>query len=247
MLHGEQRNAFQLSFELPAVCADKLASGAVDIGLVPVAEIPRLGLTPFPGVGIACEGEVRSILLISKVPISDIETLAADSSSRTSVKLTRIILEKRYGVRPRVITHAPDLPAMLSSADAALVIGDPALLIDPESLPFEVLDLGQEWFLLTGLPMVFAMWSGRRGFTPSSKHGAEWARSFTDSWLFGKEHLEDIVKLEHEGRGLAPDLVREYFNRYIVFELGERHQQGMERFLQYAAELQHQEAGVSQS
>jgi Predicted periplasmic solute-binding protein len=108
MTHGSQQNYFDLSFSVPSECADRLADGRADIGLVPCAELPRLNLTAIPGTGIASEGPVRSILLVSKVPIDRIQVLAADSSSRTSVLLARIILARKYGVEPAVRSLAPD-------------------------------------------------------------------------------------------------------------------------------------------
>src|SRR5215510_1913805 len=131
MLHGPQRGLFKLDFRTPAGCADQLASGSADIGIVPSFELTRQDLEIIPGTGIACHGAVRSILLISREPAAEIRTLAADSSSRTSVELARVILERRYGATPESISHAPDLEAMLRVADAALIIGDPALRIEP--------------------------------------------------------------------------------------------------------------------
>ena len=103
MLHGdpELRDVFDLRFALPSACADQLASGEADIGIVPVIEMARQRLDYFRGTGIACHGPVRSILLISKVPFSEIRTLATDSGSRTSVMLARIILAEKFGCEPR--------------------------------------------------------------------------------------------------------------------------------------------------
>src|SRR4029079_2854493 len=112
-------------------CADDVASGAADIGIIPSFELTRQALEVIPGTGIACRGAVRSILLISARRADAIRTLAADNSSRTSVQLARVILERRYGATPEFVPHHPDLDAMLRVADAALVIGDPALRIDP--------------------------------------------------------------------------------------------------------------------
>jgi predicted solute-binding protein len=92
LLHGRQRGLFDLSFCVPSECADRLEAGEADIGIVPAIEAARLRLEPLPGCAIACCGEVRSILLISKVPYERIATVAADSNSRTSVALARIIL-----------------------------------------------------------------------------------------------------------------------------------------------------------
>jgi chorismate dehydratase len=229
MLHGPQRGLFDLEFRIPSECADQLASGAADIGIVPSFELTRQDLEIIPGTGIACHGAVRTILLISKVPAAEIRTLAVDSSSRTSVELVRVILERRYGASPRQIAHAPDLDAMLAIADAALIIGDPALHIDPAILPWHVYDIGAEWVELTGLPMVFAVWAGRRGTVSPAV-----VEAFRESCRYGLSHMDEIVAAESVSRGFAEALVREYLTRHIVHELGEREYRGMELFLDYA-------------
>jgi predicted solute-binding protein len=229
MLHGPQRGLFDLTFRLPAACAEDLARGAADIGIVPSFALTEQDLEIIPGMGIACHGAVRSILLISRVAAAEIRTLAADTSSRTSVELARVILERRYGAAPKFIPHLPDLDAMLCAADAALIIGDPALHIAPDLLPYHVYDLGAEWQALTGLPMVFAVWAGRRGaVTPGI------AEAFHSSWRYGRERLEEIVAAESVARGFPPEVVREYLTRYIVHELGPRDYEGMQLFLEYA-------------
>ena len=126
-------------FRSPSDCADQLASGAADIGIVPSFELTRQDLEIIPGAGIACHGAVRSILLVSSRPADGIRSLALDSSSRTSVELVRVLLERRYGVVPQCVSHAPDLDAMMRIADAALIIGDPALRIDSASLPWQAM------------------------------------------------------------------------------------------------------------
>src|SRR5207253_10765052 len=112
---------------------------------------PRQSVGMAPGLGVAGRGAVRGILLISKCPLPELRTLAADSSSRTSVALPRIILSRRYGADPVIQPHAPDLAAVLERDDAALIIGDPALRLDPATLPYHVADLGAEWTSMTGL------------------------------------------------------------------------------------------------
>ena len=231
MLHGPQNGIFELDFRVPSGCADQLASGAADIGIVPSFELTRQDLEVIEGVGIACHGAVRSILLVSSRPAREIRTLAVDSSSRTSVQLARIILKQRYGAEPVIAAHAPDLEAMLSVADAALIIGDPALRIEPECLPYHVYDLGAEWVEMTGLPMVFAVWAGRRGaVTPPA------AEVFRESWRYGRGRIEEIVAAEAPRRGFSARLVRDYLTNHIVHELGPRDYEGMELFLRYARE-----------
>jgi len=228
-MHGPQRGLFELDFRLPSACADQVAAGAADIGIVPSFELTKQDLEIIPGAGIACHGAVRSILLISRKPAPEIRTMAADTSSRTSVELARVILERRYSAAVKSIPHPPDLEAMLGIADAALIIGDPALHIDPARLPYHVYDLGAEWGELTGLPMVFAVWAGRPGVVT-----AEVAQAFRASLRYGRERIEEIVAAESAARGFAPEVVREYLTRYIVHELGAREYAGMARFLEYA-------------
>jgi predicted solute-binding protein len=232
MLHGPQRGLFDLEFRIPSGCADQLASGAADIGIVPSFELTRLNLDVIPGPGIACRGPVRSILMISSRPASQIRTLAADSSSRTSVELARVILERKYGISPAMIRQPPDLEAMLRSADAALIIGDPALRIDPVRLPYFIYDLGTEWVEMTGLPMVFAVWAGRTEVVTAAIEEA-----FRESCRFGRARIEEIIASEAPRREFAPSLVREYLTRNIVHELEARDYEGLELFLQYARNL----------
>src|SRR5271170_3811564 len=232
MLHGEQQGLFDLSFAIPAECADRLESGLADIGIVPAVELNRQKLEIIRGAGIACHGPVRSIFLISKVPYGEIRKLAADSTSRTSVALSRVILARQYGVEPHVQSHAPHLPSMLENADAALIIGDAALVLDPTELPFHVLDLGAEWVKMTGLPMVFAVWAAR------SELPAQDPKPFLDSMRFGLEHIGDIARSEHAKVGVSEELARTYLENNIVFELGEREYAGLDLYLRYAAELE---------
>lgn len=248
MMHGPERELFDLEFALPSECARQLREGEADIGIVPVAALLDGDYGIFRGTGIACHGAVRSILLISKVPFEDIRTLALDTASRSSVLLCRIILAKRYGAHPEPIPLPADRETMLEAADACLIIGDPALRLDPEALRAEgyfVADLGLEWERLTGLPMVFAVWAGRPELVCP-----KYEKAFLSAYQFGKDHLEDIIRVEHEVRGFSPETVREYFTRYIVFELGDREYEGMRLYLQYAAELlnnQQQPAPVTAS
>jgi predicted solute-binding protein len=229
MMHGRQRGMFELEFRLPSECADALKTGEADIGIVPSFELTRQRLDILPGAGIACHGAVRSILLIAKKPLGEVRTLAADSSSRTSVELARVVLDRKYGARPRVLAHAPKLDAMLGAADAALIIGDPALRLDLAHLPYEICDLGAEWVEMTGFPMVFAVWAARKGVAEESV-----AQAFRDSRRFGLEHMDEIVAAEAARLGFAPELVRDYLTRHIVHELGPRDYQGMRLFLEWA-------------
>ncbi len=238
-LHGagpsDGKDIFDLRFALPAICADQLASGEAEIGIAPVIEVARQQLEYFPGTGIACHGAVRSILLISKVPFAQIKTLATDSGSRTSVMLSRVILAERFGVTPAVMSRHADLAAMLGEADAALLIGDAALRVDLATLPFESLDLGAEWNTLTGLPMVFAVWAGRKGVVNDRL-----TQAFLNSYRYGAEHMDEIVASESAERNFDAALVRKYLTEHIVFELTDRDYAGMKLYIESAMKLDRQ-------
>jgi predicted solute-binding protein len=236
----ELREVFDLRFALPSECADQLASGSADIGIAPVIEVARQKLEYFRGTGIACHGPVRSILLFSKVPWRQIRTLATDSGSRTSVMLARVILAEKFGVEPRLISRAPELAAMLDEADAALLIGDAALHVDPATAPFESLDLGGEWVAMTGLPMVFAVWGGRKEMIQ-----ARYERAFLDSCRYGLAHVEDMVSSQASVHRVSEDLARRYFTQHIVNELGERDYAGLDLYLKHAARLDRASVAVS--
>jgi predicted solute-binding protein len=229
MLHGDERDEVDLSFSVPSVCAAELHAGEIQIGLAPVAEIARQDLDILPRLGIACKGPVRSILLFSRVSWKNIQRLSVDSSSRTSVELARIILRERFGIEPEVFSHPPMLSDMMDHADAALVIGDPALRIKPDQTSYDYLDLGAEWLTMTGLPMVFAAWAGRPGIPVNSL-----TRILQRSYAYGKEHLDEIVEVETRRRDLDHNLVREYLTRHIRFELGREENAGLAAFLELA-------------
>ena len=230
MLRGPQKGLFDLEFCTPAECADRLESGDADIGIVPAVELARLGLQTIPGVCISSFGAVRSILLVSKTPIGEVRTLAADTSSRTSVALARIVLHKLHGAELRMVSRPPQLDVMLAEADAAVIIGDPALRIETDHLPYQVLDLGEEWTRWTGKPMVFAVWAARPGLQVE-----ELAPVFRASADYGRARIEEIVAAEAAPRGLSDRLAYDYLTQHIRFDLGQNEQEGLALFLEYAA------------
>ena len=146
--------------------------------------------------------------------------------------LARVLLERKYGSRPAIRTMGPDLAKMLDAADAALIIGDPALRIDPDSLPYEVLDLGKEWTELTDSTMVFALWSGPQHFLTESNR-----QVFSNSCRFGLRHLEDIVASTSASMSLPQDLVRSYLTDNLILELSDDDLRGLDLFLSYSAAI----------
>jgi len=232
-LHGPQRGVFDFRFDLPALCAAAIEEGKADIGLVPCAELDRLGLDFLPDLGIACEGPVRSILLVSRVPFQKIRTLAVDSGSRTSVALARIVLAERYGCEPLMTRRPPNLADMLAGSDAGLLIGDPALHLEPDHVPYRTLDLGAEWVAWTGLPMVFAVWAGH-----SHVLTAAVASTFRESFEWGQQRVDEMVERAAEERGFGRALARQYLTSHIVYRLKANHLKGLELFRRRVRELE---------
>jgi len=228
-LHGEERELFDLDFSPPSRCADLLAEGKVDAGLIPVIEYQRIdGLKVIPNLSVASKDAVKSVLLLSKVPAGQIQTVAADSSSRTSVCLLQILLRAKFRVSPTIGMHGPDLSAMLAQNDAALIIGDAALKTQPGAL-FRY-DLAAEWRTLTGKPFVFAFW-GVRGSMRLPDPAA-----FQRSLAYGRAHSEEIVEEQSRQLQLPAELIRTYINRNIDYSLGEENLAGLREFFKLARE-----------
>ena len=168
LVYGLDRHPRRISlrFDSPAVCAALLDAGDIDLGMVPsITYLDRPGDRVVPGVCIGSDGPVASVALFHRGPLREIRSIALDRSSRTSVVLTKVLCARRFEISPVFLPHAPDLPPMLAAADAALVIGDPALFADHQALSGEKTDLGLEWTSMTGLPL-----SGRSG--PAGRGGA---------------------------------------------------------------------------
>lgn len=186
---------------------------------------------PIPPLGIISRGAVRSILLVSKCPLNQIRTLAADLSSRTSVVLAQVILARKFGIRPVVTAMAPAIDRMLEQADAGLVIGDPALTMLASQTGVTTFDLGSEWTEMTGLPMVYAVWAARSGFDVT-----EAAIVLEASWRFGRERIGEIVGREALPRGVSKELAYTYLTRNIWFEVDEPASRGLDLFRSSARE-----------
>ena len=183
--HGSAGADFDLSYTIPSACAAELSAGTADIGIIPsaaYASIPDLVI--LPGVAIASRGAVRSILLVSEVPTEKLRTIALDTSSITSVALTKVLFEKWLGGGRQFTPMEPNLNKMLEEHDAALVIGDPALQVDRSR--YLIFDLAEEWVRRTGKPFVFAFWAVRRAALKGRSH-LDLASTFQQSRDHGLE------------------------------------------------------------
>ena len=166
LVHGldERTDLFALRFDPPSVCATLLHESAIDVGMIPSIEYCRGDdYRIVPGMGIISDGDVASVALFTSKPLHAVKSIAADTSSRTSNALLRILCRERFGIAPDLVPMAPDARRMLEECDAALLIGDPALALDHEASGVDKIDLGAEWKALTGLPFVWAFWAGRPG------------------------------------------------------------------------------------
>ncbi len=230
MLNGEQKGKFEMQFTTPAACADALRAHQVDAGIIPSIEYQRLEKVQIlTGMSIAAKNEVKSVLLLSKVPFAKISTVATDNSSRTSAALLRILMRKFYSKWITVTPHAPRPDKMLERADAALVIGDVALTFSGQVA--EVYDLGAEWKRLTGLPFVFALWVGHDDRNLSKRQP-----EFAASLAFGLAHIDDIAVEYAPKLGMTPEAVKIYLTQNVDYSLDEENRKGLRMFYKLAHE-----------
>jgi chorismate dehydratase len=235
--HGEAGADFDISYTIPSACADALRAGTADIGIIPAAAYANIShLVIIPDVAIAAKRAVRSILLVSKVPLERVRTVALDTSSMTSVALTKILFTKWLGGARDYIAMAPDLDNMLAKCDAALLIGDPALQVDRTR--YVTLDLAEEWIARTGKSFVFAFWAIRR---PALKERD--TAAITETFRKSRDHGLDPKNLETIVQEWAPRLnlparaIRAYLAHHIHFYLDPPCLEGLELFYRYGAEV----------
>jgi predicted solute-binding protein len=230
----DRRDDVSLRFDVPSECARLLANGDIDLGMVPsITYLDRPGDRIVPGVCIGSDGPVASVALYTTKPISEVRTLALDTSSRTSAMLTRILCARSFGIAPTFIPHPPDLAAMLAAADSALLIGDPALFADHAALGATKIDLGAAWTAMTGLPFVWAVWSGR-----SDAVSAEAVATLNDAARDGAVHLDEIADAYCAGRPERQAIARTYLHHNLRFALDERAIEGLRTYYREAASLE---------
>jgi chorismate dehydratase len=229
-VHGLDADpAFRLEREVPSRVARRLHAGEVDLGLIPSVEYAFGDYAIVPGVGIASRGAVRSVCLFHHGPLERVRRVALDTSSRTSAALVRVLLRERLGRDPQYVPMGPSLVDMLAVADAALLIGDPALDHEGEAAR---LDLGQAWLELTGLPFVFAFWAGRPGAV-----GPDGVRRLQEALASGLRALPEIAAAQAGGDPRRAAKYEAYLRDNIVFRLGEEEQEGLREFYRRAHAL----------
>jgi chorismate dehydratase len=254
---GPLAGKYELSFAVPSQCAEALRRGDADIAIIPAIEYQRMdGMAVIPGISIAAKTDVRSLLVVAKRPIEMAKRVALDTSSRSSAALVRLLAAGYWKISPEFIAAAPNPSEMLKQADAALVIGDPALRValkmdtlagkapsgeqccqgDPDELPvpgFEtifVYDVAYQWREMTGKPCVLAVWVGRReAITP------EVAADFEFSKRYGLARLREISEGAAIKLDLPPLALERYLTDHINFDLDEENIAGLRLYFEKAA------------
>jgi chorismate dehydratase len=228
-----------LVYDLPSRLADRLAAGELDVALIPSVEyFQRPEYEIVSDACIACRGPVRSVKLLSRVPLESIRTLALDEGSRTSVALVQILLRERFGIAPRLVPFPIDAEPESIAADALLMIGDRAIH-PPAGQYVAEWDLGDVWCRWSELPFVFAMWVGRV-HERSEMHRddlGDLASLLSRARDAGVAHLEQIARAEHARHGLSFDDCLTYFRDHLHFTLGPRERAGLNRFQELARRL----------
>jgi len=230
---GEFLAGLQLHYDFPSQCADNLAAGTVDAGLISSIEYQRIPqLTIASDICIASRRRVRSVVIVTKKPFEEIQTLAVDRFSRSSTALSQVLFHRKLGRQPRRITMAPELETMMQQADAALVIGDAALR--QENHNYFTLDLATLWYEETGLPFVFAFWglrgrAVRAGFADTLRQ----VKAAGRSWI--QSHWREVAATYQ----MDPADLEGYLTENIHYDLQEKERASLDRFFRYS-----QEAGL---
>jgi chorismate dehydratase len=255
--HGPLQGKYELSFTVPSQCADELRAGAADVAIIPAIEYQRIpGLVILPDLSIASKERVRSLLVLSKVPIRRARAIALDRSSRSTQALVKILCDSRWNIAPQFSEEIPDAAAMLNSSDAALLIGDPALRLaiaaETHSAPgrdgewlcegrtvglpsvpqLHIYDVVREWWHLTERPAVLAVWAARPEIaTP------ELAEDFSASLEFGLAHLNEICAEAAKELQLPERELLLYLRTNIDFSLDEKNMKGLLTYFGHCSRL----------
>lgn len=234
LVRGLERSPerFEVRFDLPSRCASLLHSGAIDLGLIPSIEYLAGDYRVVPGIGVVSDGAVGSVAMFTRVPVGDIRSVALDTSSRTSVALIKVLCARHFRIAPAFLSAGPDLAAMVAEADAALLIGEPALLAAYEPLGLKKIDLGAAWKEMTGMPFVYAFWAGTPGIlAPEDVRVLQAARDE------GRRESDDVAAQYFGADPEKQELGAAYLRDCIRYDLGEREGAALERFFALAAEI----------
>ncbi len=219
-------------FDVPAVLAEKLAAGELDLAMVPTIEYLRRAqeYLLLPGLSIASRGRVDTVLLVSRKPFAEAANVAVDERSRTSVALLEILFGETFPATVRFSPLPPDPEKMLAGHDAALIIGDQAFRVPRDEPGLNVVDLSEEWFRRTGKTFVHAVVAARPGVKPTRQMLA----ALAEAKAHRKDGVEEIASLRAEQTGVDAGTILDYLENRIIYDLGEEEQAGLRHFQQLA-------------
>ncbi|MCB2195542.1 MAG: menaquinone biosynthesis protein [Bacteroidetes bacterium] len=228
--HSNIINHIELSKDIPSVCAQKLLDNQVDVGLIPVAVIPKLNHSEIiSDYCIGASGPVRSVILASYKPLTEIDTILLDYHSRSSVMLTRILAKKFWNLDVKWANTTEGFENRIQENEAAVIIGDKALASE-NNFSF-VYDLADEWLKNTGLPFVFAAWVANRSL------GDTFKEEFNNSLQLGINHIDEMINTFDFSFLPKRINIKEYFEKNIDYSLDKEKKKGLELFLKYAEEF----------
>jgi chorismate dehydratase len=219
--HSPVINDIVLVQDFPAQIAKKLLDDEIDVGLVPVAVIPKLPVAHvISNYCIGCDGPVASVCIFSEVPISQIDTVLLDYQSRTSVELAKLLLREHWKIEPQLVYTKSDYQSDIKGTTAGLVIGDRAL--KQRSISPFIYDLGEAWKVHTGKPFVFAAWIANKQLD------VDFIKAFDEANGLGLSNIQNVLA---EITNPLFDM-EEYYTKYIQYQLDDAKKEGMQMFLE---------------
>lgn len=224
------RHNFELVFDTPAGLSEMLKERRLDMALIPSIEYARnSGLKLIRDFSISSLGTVNTVLLFSRKEVHDIETIAVDNGSRTSVAMLKIILSERFRVNPEFIPAKPVISQMMDMADAGLIIGDNALKVNRNR--FVTYDLGEEWYLLTGRPFVHALLAVREGVDLGGE-----LETLKRAKEIGLSSINEISFAESKKLKVSREVCIDYLTKRIRYNFGDDEIEGLRHFYKLAVE-----------
>ena len=225
LLYGLERKPISDQIELigdyPAKVAQLLIDNKIDVGLIPVAVIPKL--PEYHIVGDYCigtQGEIASVALFSEVPMNEIKKVYLDYQSRTSVALLKYLMKEYWGIKPEIVESVnEDYRKEIKGTTAGLVIGDRAL--EQRKISTFIYDLGSEWKAITGLPFVFAAWVSTKSLPD------DFIRLFNEANGLGLQHIDEIVA----ANPFELYDLKKYYSLHLSYQLDKDKMKGMDLFL----------------
>jgi chorismate dehydratase len=229
--HSNLLNNIEFKLDYPSICAQKLIDNQVDISLIPVASTPLVKNAYFiSDYCIGAHNEVKSVLLLSEVPLSEIKTVLLDYQSSTSVNLVRVLAHKYWKVSPEWIKAEKGFENSISGNIAAIVIGDRTFSLIHQYK--YVYDLSAEWYKFTGMPFVFATWAANKEIS------SEFLNQFNQVLKFGISHLKEVADKYHKEYPNSNIDLYKYLTENISFLFNQEKKESLKLFYSYLFELQ---------